>query len=39
VSEIELVPATVIGHTPHWTIAVNRNQNLLGKVMLILRRY
>lgn len=37
-TEIGLTPGTVIEDTPHWTIAVNRNQNLLGKVLLVLRR-
>ncbi len=35
---IELWPGTVVEDTPDWTIAVNRNQNLLGKAMLVLRR-
>jgi diadenosine tetraphosphate (Ap4A) HIT family hydrolase len=32
------VPSTVVEQGVLWTIAVNRNQNLLGKVMLVLRR-
>ena len=35
---VELVPETVIDERPHWTLAVNRNQNLLGKCMVVLRR-
>jgi len=33
-----LVPETVIEERPCWTLAVNRNQDLLGKTMLVLRR-
>lgn len=35
---IRLVRGSVIDETPSWTLAVNRNQNLLGKVMLVARR-
>jgi diadenosine tetraphosphate (Ap4A) HIT family hydrolase len=35
---VRLIPETVIEERPHWTLAVNRNQNLLGKCMLVLRR-
>jgi diadenosine tetraphosphate (Ap4A) HIT family hydrolase len=35
---IDLDAASVVDEGPHWTIAVNRNQNLLGKVMLVARR-
>jgi diadenosine tetraphosphate (Ap4A) HIT family hydrolase len=35
---IRLVPESVIDETPNWTLAVNRNQNLLGKVMIVARR-
>lgn len=33
-----LDPATVIEDRESWILAVNRNQNLLGKTMLVLRR-
>ena len=33
-----LNPVTVIESGDVWTIAVNRNQNLLGKTMLVLQR-
>jgi diadenosine tetraphosphate (Ap4A) HIT family hydrolase len=33
-----LGPATVIEDGDVWVLAVDRNQNLLGKVMLVLRR-
>jgi hypothetical protein len=33
-----LVPESVIEERPSWTLAVNRNQALLGKTMLVLRR-
>ena len=32
------MPETVVEDGELWTIAVNRNQNLLGKAMLVLRR-
>jgi diadenosine tetraphosphate (Ap4A) HIT family hydrolase len=35
---LSLIPETVIEERPSWTIAVNRNQDLLGKTMLVLRR-
>jgi len=35
---IVLDPASVIAERRHWTLAVNRNQNLLGKTMLVLQR-
>jgi diadenosine tetraphosphate (Ap4A) HIT family hydrolase len=35
---IELLRESVIRHGRFWTVAVNRNQNLLGKVMLVARR-
>ena len=35
---IQLLPESVIDERPNWTLAVNRNQNLLGKVMLVARR-
>ena len=35
---IDLIPETVVEVTALWTIAVNRNQDLLGKSMLVLRR-
>lgn len=35
---IRLIPESIIDVSPNWTLAVNRNQNLLGKVMLIARR-
>ena len=35
---IHLMPESVIDDAPNWTLAVNRNQNLLGKVMLAARR-
>lgn len=34
----ELDPATVVQEGDVWVLAVNRNQNLLGKTMLVLRR-
>ena len=34
----ELDPATVVEDGDVWVLAVNRNQNLLGKTMLVLRR-
>jgi diadenosine tetraphosphate (Ap4A) HIT family hydrolase len=37
-SRIALDPATVIESGDAWIIALNRNQNLLGKTMLVLRR-
>ena len=33
-----LIPETVIRQGATWTMAVNRNQNLLGKTMLVLER-
>jgi len=33
-----LDPATVIQDRDTWVLAVNRNQNLLGKAMVVLRR-
>jgi diadenosine tetraphosphate (Ap4A) HIT family hydrolase len=35
---IRLAPETIIARGAFWTIALNRNQNLLGKVMLVLNR-
>jgi diadenosine tetraphosphate (Ap4A) HIT family hydrolase len=35
---IELLPESVISDGRFWTAAVNRNQNLLGKVLLVARR-
>lgn len=35
---IRLLQSSLVGETEHWTIAVNRNQNLLGKVVLVSRR-
>ncbi|HEY7020962.1 MAG TPA: hypothetical protein VH349_07590 [Ktedonobacterales bacterium] len=35
---ITLAPETIIECGSLWTIALNRNQNLLGKVMLVLNR-
>jgi diadenosine tetraphosphate (Ap4A) HIT family hydrolase len=35
---ITLTPETIIEHGALWTVALNRNQNLLGKVMLVLNR-
>lgn len=32
------MPETIVEEGDRWTIAVNRNQNLLGKTMLLLRR-
>ena len=31
-------PESVVAESEHWMLAVNRNQNLLGKSMLVLRR-
>ena len=36
---LSLLPESVIEERPSWTLAVNRNQHLLGKTMLVLRRY
>ncbi|XVU30034.1 HIT family protein [Actinoplanes sp. CA-054009] len=36
---LTLVPETVIEAGPLWTLAVNRNQNLLGKCMLVANRH
>ena len=35
---LSLRPETVIEERSSWTLAVNRNQDLLGKTMLVLRR-
>jgi diadenosine tetraphosphate (Ap4A) HIT family hydrolase len=35
---IQLAPETIIERGALWTIALNRSQNLLGKVMLVLNR-
>ena len=35
---LSLSPETVIEQRPCWTLAVNRNQDLLGKTMLVLQR-
>lgn len=35
---LSLLPESVIEARPSWTLAVNRNQDLLGKTMLVLRR-
>lgn len=35
---LRLVPETIIEQGPYWVLAVNRNQDLLGKTMLVLRR-
>ena len=35
---LSLIPETVIEERPSWTLAVNRNQDLLGKTMLVLQR-
>lgn len=35
---LNLVPSTVVEEGADWTLAVNRNQCLLGKVMLVARR-
>lgn len=35
---LNLDPATVIEEGDLWTIALNRNQNLLGKTMIVLER-
>ena len=35
---LDLLPETVIEERPRWTIALNRNQDLLGKTMVVLRR-
>jgi len=35
---LSLSPETVIEERPSWTIAVNRNQDLLGKTTLVLQR-
>jgi diadenosine tetraphosphate (Ap4A) HIT family hydrolase len=34
----ELVPETVVAESRYWTIAVNLNQNLLGRLILVLIR-
>ena len=33
-----LAPSSLVEETPFWTIAVNRNQCLLGKLILVARR-
>lgn len=38
VGGIHLAPETIIERGDLWTVALNRNQNLLGKVMLVLNR-
>jgi diadenosine tetraphosphate (Ap4A) HIT family hydrolase len=38
VTALALIPETIVHEGPRWTIAVNRNQNLLGKTMLVLNR-
>lgn len=35
---LTLAPGTIIAADGFWTAAVNRNQNLLGKTMLVCRR-
>lgn len=35
---LDLLPETVIEERPLWRLAVNRNQDLLGKSMVVLRR-
>jgi diadenosine tetraphosphate (Ap4A) HIT family hydrolase len=35
---VTLAPETIIERGSLWTVAFNRNQNLLGKVMLVLNR-
>jgi diadenosine tetraphosphate (Ap4A) HIT family hydrolase len=35
---VTLAPETIIERGDLWTVALNRNQNLLGKVMLVLNR-
>ena len=35
---LQLLPETVIEERQLWTLAVNRNQNLLGRSMIVLRR-
>jgi diadenosine tetraphosphate (Ap4A) HIT family hydrolase len=35
---LTLDPGTVIAVEPLWTLAVNRNQNLIGKTMLVANR-
>jgi diadenosine tetraphosphate (Ap4A) HIT family hydrolase len=34
----DLDPPTVLREGPRWRVALNRNQNLLGKAILVLRR-
>jgi diadenosine tetraphosphate (Ap4A) HIT family hydrolase len=34
----ELVPETVVEESRYWTIAVNLNQNLIGRLILVLNR-
>jgi diadenosine tetraphosphate (Ap4A) HIT family hydrolase len=38
VAALTVDPATVIREGPLWRVVLNRNQNLLGKTMLVLRR-
>ena len=35
---LQLIPETVIEERQLWTLAVNRNQHLLGRSMIVLRR-
>jgi diadenosine tetraphosphate (Ap4A) HIT family hydrolase len=37
-SGIHLLPETLLERGRYWTAALNRNQNLLGKVMLVVNR-
>ena len=37
-SSLTLTPGTVVEEGPLWTVAVNHNQDLLGKTMVILNR-
>jgi len=36
---LSLLPESVIEERPSWTLAVNRNRDLLGKTMVVLRRH
>ena len=36
---LSLLPESVIEERPPWTLAVNRNQDLLGRTMVVLRRH
>lgn len=38
VMTLALRPGTVVGDSPRWTLAINLNQNLIGRLVIVLRR-